>query len=100
MQRLPRMRSHRRGRLRQHLGLDGPDHQRGLRQRGPRRFGVWQRSHAQPLAQSLRLGRLRLNHGDVRRRRALAQQPARNGAGHVAAADKNNGRKGKAHETS
>jgi hypothetical protein len=73
-----------RGGVLEGLGLDGPDHDARALQR---RAGLGLRLDAVVLAQ--RLARLGpgLDHLDLAGRQALVDQPANDGAGHVAAAD-------------
>jgi len=83
------------GRFAEDLGLDGPHHQTGLRQR---RAGGGQGGDAKvPLQFGGGLGK-GFDHGDVLGLHALADQAADDGAGHVAAADECDVCWGVAHE--
>ena len=79
---MPGMGCHGHGGLLEHLGLDRPDHQLRRRQGSA---GLRQHGHAQVLLQSGGGIGKGFDHGDLRSRQALADQPADDGAGHVAA---------------
>jgi hypothetical protein len=74
------------------LGFDGPDHQQRASQRSRR---VLLCADAELRGQLLARRRKRLHYFDVVGRHALADQPADDGTGHVAAANERDGWSGR-----